>query len=119
MAVTYTNRKGQTYRLYNGQAKTGKPRYYFARVDKNQDEPVTELPVGFVISESVNGLVSLAKDRPVLILPEEVAVVEDVVKQLPDARKYRVVVKRNQIEIYERLGLDYETLTCKYCYRYG
>ena len=113
MAITHTNRKGQTYTLYKGQTKTGKPRYYFARADKNQDEPVTELPAGFVISESVNGVVSLAKDRPVLILPEEVAVVEDVVKQLPDARKYRVVVKRNQIEIYERVGPDYETLIPK------
>ncbi len=113
MAITHTNRKGQTYTLYKGQTKTGKPRYYFARADKNQDEPVTELPAGFVISESVNGVVSLAKDRPVLILPEEVAVVEDVVKQLPDARRYRVVVKRNQIEIYERVGPDYETLIPK------
>jgi hypothetical protein len=113
MAITHTNRKGQTYTLYKGQTKTGKPRYYFACADKNQDEPVTELPAGFAISESVNGVVSLAKDRPALILPEEVAVVEDAVKQLSDARRYRVAVKHNQIEIYERFGLDYETLTRK------
>ncbi len=111
MAITYTNRKGQTYTLYKGQTKTGKPRYYFARADKNQDEPVTKLPAGFTISESVNGVVSLAKDRPALILPEEVGVVEKAIKQLPDARRYRVVVKHNQIEIYERVGPDYETLT--------
>jgi hypothetical protein len=113
MAITHTNRKGQTYILYKGQTKTGKPRYYFARADKNQDEPVMELPAGFAISESVNGVVSLAKDRPALILPEEVAVVEDAVKQLSDARRYRVAVKHNQIEIYERVGPDYEILTRK------
>jgi hypothetical protein len=113
MAITHTNRKGQTYTLYKGQTKTGKPRYYFARADKNQDEPVTELPAGFAISESINGVVSLAKDRPVLILPEEVAVMENAIKQHPDARRYRAVVKRNQIEIYERVGPDYETLIPK------
>jgi hypothetical protein len=113
VAITYTNRKGQTYTLYKGQTKTGKPRYYFARADKNQDEPVAELPAGFTISESVNGIVSLVKDRPVLIPSEEVAIVEKAVKKLPDARKYRVVMKHNQIEIYERVGPDYETLIPK------
>ena len=58
-------------------------------------------------------MVSLAKDRPALILPEEVAVVEKAIQQLPDARKYRVVTKHNQIEIYERVGPDYETLIPK------
>jgi hypothetical protein len=113
MAITHTNRKGQTYTLYKGQTKTGKPRYYFARADKNQDEPVMELPAGFVISESVNGIVSLVKDRPVLIPQEEVAVVEKAIERLPGARKYRVVVKHNQIEIYERVGPNYETLIPK------
>ena len=64
MPVSYTNRKGQTYTLYRGQTKTGKPRYYFGRADQGQGEPVTELPPGFTISESVNGVVSLVKDRP-------------------------------------------------------
>jgi len=68
----------------------------------------------FVISESINGVVSLAKDRPALILPEEVTVVEDAVKQLSDARRYRVAVKHNQIESYERVSPDYETLTRKW-----
>jgi hypothetical protein len=110
MAVTYTNRKGQTYTLYKGQTKTGKPRYYFGRTDKNHDEPVTELPPGFTISESVNGVVSLVKDRPALILSGEVAAVEETVKQHPEARRYRVAVKHNQIEIYEQVGPNYDTL---------
>jgi hypothetical protein len=113
MAITHTNRKGQTYTLYQGQTKTGKPRYYFARAEKIHDEPVMEIPEGFTISESVNGIVSLVKDRLALIPQEEVAIVEEAVKQLPDARKYRVVVKHNQIEIYERVGPDYETLIPK------
>lgn len=59
MSVNYTNRKGQTYTLYRGQTKTGKPRYYFGRMGQSQGEPVTDLPPGFTISESVNGVVSL------------------------------------------------------------
>src|SRR2546428_13992554 len=73
MPVSYTNRKGVTYTLYQGQTKTGKPRYYFGRAGQGQDEPVMELPPGFKISESVNGVVSLVKERPSLIQPEEVA----------------------------------------------
>src|SRR3989441_13324372 len=85
MPISYTNRKGVTYTLYRGQTKTGKPRYYFARAGQGQGEPVTELPVGFTISESVNGVVSLVKDRPLLIQPEEVATVEAAVQQHPQA----------------------------------
>ena len=110
MPVSYTNRKGQTYTLYRGQTKTGKPRYYFGRMGQGQGESVTELPPGFTISESVNGVVSLVKDRPSLIQPEEVAAVEGAVKRHPEARRYRTAVKHNQIEVYEQVGPDYEAL---------
>src|SRR2546425_1737925 len=110
MPVSYTNRKGLTYTLYRGQTKTGKPRYYFGRPGQSQGEPVTELPAGFTISESVNGVVSLVKDRPSQIQPEEVAAVEAVVKQHPEARRYRVAVKQDRIEIYEQSGPDYDAL---------
>ncbi len=56
MPITYTNRKGFTYYLCRGVTKTGKPRYYFAREPK--DEPVEQIPDGYTISESVNGIVS-------------------------------------------------------------
>src|SRR6266568_8268543 len=110
MPISYTNRKGLTYILDRGQTKTGKPRYYFGRAGQSQGEPVTELPPGFTISESVNGVVSLVKDRPSLIQPEEVAAVEAAVQQHPDAHRLRVAVKGNRIEIYERVGPDYETV---------
>jgi hypothetical protein len=106
MPINYTNRKGQTYTLYKGQTRTGKPRYYFGRAGQGQGEPVTELPPGYTISESVNGVVSLVKDRPSLIRPEEVAAIEDAVKQLPDAKRYRVAAKHDYIEVYERISPD-------------
>ena len=110
MPISYTNRKGVTYTLYRGQTKSGKPRYYFGHPGQSQGEPVSELPPGFTISESVNGVVSLVKDRPSQIQPEEVAAVEAVMKQHPEARRYRVAVKRDRIEIYEPVGPDYDAL---------
>ncbi len=108
MPITYTNRKGITYYLCQGVTKTGKPRYYFAREPKG--EPVEQVPEGFKISESVNGIVSLVRDRPALIQPEEVAAVEAAVGQHPKSHKYRINVKHNRIEVYEQVGLDAEEL---------
>jgi hypothetical protein len=68
------------------------------------------LPPGFTISESVNGVVSLVKDRPAPIQSEEVAAVEAAVQQYPAAHRYRVAVKGNRIEVYEQIGPDYNEL---------
>lgn len=108
MPITYTNRKGVTYYLCRGVTKTGKPRYYFAREPKG--EAVEQIPEGWKISESVNGVVSLVKDRPAQILPEEVAAVEAAVRRHPKSHKYRVNVKHNRIEVYEMVGLDADEL---------
>ena len=94
MPVTYINRKGFTYFLNMGATKTGKPRYYFARQQKG--EPVEEIPQGYQIDESLNGIVSLAKSRPQLIPSEEAASVEAALKRHPKARSYRVAVKNDQ-----------------------
>jgi hypothetical protein len=110
MPVSYTNRKGITYTLYRGQTRKGKPRYYFGRPDQGQGEPVMRLPPGYTISESVNGVVSLVKDRPSLIQAEEVVAVETAVQQHPEAHRYRVAVKGNRIEVYEQIGPDYNEL---------
>jgi hypothetical protein len=108
MPITYTNRKGFKYLLCKGVTKTGKPRYYFAREQKG--EPVKEIPEGYQIEESVNGIVSLVKIRPQLIRPEEVANVEAALKRHPNARNYRVAVKNDQIIIYEGIGGGMESL---------
>ncbi|OGO33498.1 MAG: hypothetical protein A2W35_18330 [Chloroflexi bacterium RBG_16_57_11] len=109
MPVTYTNRKGHIYYLCQGMTKTGKLRYYFAREPKEGSPD--QIPDGYRISESVNGVVSLVKDRPQLISPQEVANVEAVLARHPKSRDYRIALKNNQIVIYERLGPDMETLS--------
>ena len=108
MPITYTNRKGVTYYLCRGSTRTGKPRYTFAR--QPRDTSVEELPEGFKISESVNGVVSLARDAPTQLLPAEVAAVEAAVCRHPRACKYRVDVRRDRVDIYEQTGADAEDL---------
>ncbi len=108
MPITCTNRKGLLYYLCQGVTKTGKPRYYFAREPKG--EMLEHIPEGYEISESVNGIVSLVKARPAQILPEEIAAVEAAVKRHPKSRNYRVSVKHDQINVYERIGPDADDL---------
>jgi hypothetical protein len=70
-------------------------------------ESVADLPPGFTISESVNGVVSLVRDRPSPIQPAEVAAAEAAIHQHPQAHRYRVAAKRDRIEFSERVGPDY------------
>jgi hypothetical protein len=76
--------------------------------DPKDRQVIEEIPAGYEISESVNGIVSLVKKRPARILPEEVAVVEAAVVCHPESHNYRVDVKPDQILIYERVGPDPE-----------
>jgi hypothetical protein len=68
------------------------------------------VPEGFRISESANGLVSLERDRLSQILLEEVAAVEAAIARHPKPRDYHVGVKRDRIEVSERLGPDADQL---------
>jgi hypothetical protein len=104
MAVTHTNRKGVTYFLCRGFTKTGKTRYFFAR--EPAGEPVEKIPEGYEISESVNGIVSLVKARPVLLRETEILAVRNVLRNHPRAKLYRVETKARQITIYEYAGTD-------------
>jgi len=60
MPITYANRKGLTYYLCKTVTKSGKPRYVFTREPKG--EPVEQVPEGYAIRESVNGVVSLVNE---------------------------------------------------------
>ena len=104
MSITYTNRKGRIYYLCQGITKTGKPRYYFAREPK--DTILEEIPEGYEIRESVNGIVSLAKVQALLLLEEEIEIVKAALQTHPKSMHYRVDVKPKQITIYEHVGPD-------------
>jgi hypothetical protein len=71
---------------------------------------VEALPAGWEISESVNGVVSLVRERVQRLLPGEVAVVEEAVRRHPKAHNYRVNVRPDRLEIYESTGPDLDGL---------
>jgi hypothetical protein len=104
MPVTYTNRKNVTYFLGQTVTKTGKPRYTFSREPARQ--PVEQVPEGWEINESINGVVTLARAKPKLILADELAAVDAQLRRLPKAARYRCEAKANQIVIYENARPD-------------
>jgi hypothetical protein len=104
MPITYTNRKDRTYYLCQGTTKTGKARYYFSREPKGL--VVEQMPEGYEIRESVNGVVSLVKMRPKLLLEGEIEAVKAALQAHPQGNQYRVGSKSKRITIYERVGTD-------------
>ncbi len=67
---------------------------------------LTEIPEGYRIRESVNGLVSLTKMRRMEISDSEISAVTVAVRLHPKASRYRVDTKSSEITIYERIGPD-------------
>ncbi len=102
MSVTYTSRKGKTYTLCKITTKTGKPRYFFARNPKGR-QMVEELPEGWEIRESVEGIVSLARHQPEDITNREIAVVREAIYRYAEISRYRLDIRSNHIDIYERV----------------
>jgi hypothetical protein len=102
MPITYTNRKDVTYYLHQGQTKSGKSRYFFSI--KNKGNLVNEIPAGFEIRESPNGIVSLAKRRPMRILDAEVQIVQDALDRRSHEIDCRLDVKPTSIGVYGRVG---------------
>lgn len=112
--VSYTNRKGITYYLHRGTGPTGKVRYFFSlKQESDKGESVEEIPAGYAVGESVNGVVSLARERPSPLRPEEVETVQEAVRRHPKARDYRVVARGRQILVYEYAGPDAEDLAAE------
>ena len=103
MPIVYTNRKGVTYYLCCSPVAGGKRRYYFTR--EARGEPVEEIPRGYQISESVNGVVSLVKKRDSQVLPAEVGEVKAVWEQDRSWGEYRVEAEQDRIVVYEQVGL--------------
>ena len=77
MPVTYTNYKGDRYILYKKETIYGTFQYYFAK-SSDKGMPCRTIPDGYEIRESVNGRVSLAKIRPVLLSAAEIQIVANL-----------------------------------------
>jgi hypothetical protein len=96
--ITHTNAKGQTFSLYQGTTKTGKPKYYFAM--QSEGTLATAVPAGYEIYENPNAQVFLRRIPPQIITDEEHRVVEEGMRTYAMVKDYKVDVRGNALLIY-------------------
>ncbi|MBI4565137.1 MAG: hypothetical protein HY716_10640 [Planctomycetes bacterium] len=100
--LPYTNRKGYTYHLYKTSTKTGKPRYVFSRALSK--DALREVPPGYRIVESINGVVSLAKAGASPIAEEEIRIVRSALARDPRLARYGVEARKKALVVFEPIG---------------
>ena len=98
MPITHTNAKGQTFALYQGMTKTGKPKYYFAM--QSEGTLAKTIPAGYEIYENPNAQVFLRRIPPKIITEEERQIVEDGMRTYASVQDYKIDVRGNAIEIH-------------------
>jgi hypothetical protein len=110
--ITHTNAKGQTFSLYQGTTKTGKPKYYFAM--QSEGTLAKAILPGYEIYENPNAQVFLRRIPPKIITDEERHVVEEGMRTYAAVKDYKVDVRGNAILIYTA-DQDMETLVAIVC----
>ena len=95
--VSYTNRKGKTYYLHAIVRKSGKTGY---AMKTTPDGALTIIPDDYLISEGVNGEVSVGRPVPRMVTELEEALVASKLKKL-GLNRYRINVKGPYITIFE------------------
>ena len=98
MPMTHTNTKGQTFALYQGTTKTGKPRYYFAM--QSEGTLAKAIPAGYEIYENPNAQVFLRRIPPKIITDEECQIVDEGMRKYATVEDYKIDVKGNALLIY-------------------
>lgn len=100
-ALAHTNRKGVRYYLHEGRTKTGKVRYFFAR--SVGDGALAELPAGWEIAESINGVVSVRRhrERAAKISADDLARVQAELRRHAHLRHHVAVVDRDAIVVHQ------------------
>lgn len=76
MPITYKNRRGQVWTLFEGKTKTGKPRFFLSQASTAENaESAAKIPEGYEVYEKPSGQVFYRKKLPVLITDDEVRLV--------------------------------------------
>lgn len=112
MPITHTNAKGQTFALYQGTTKTGKPRYYFAM--QSEGTLAKAIPAGYEIYENPNAQVFLRRIPPKIMTDEECQIVAEGMRTYATVKDYKVDVKGNALLIYTA-DQDMDTLAGIVC----
>jgi len=105
-ALAYTNRRGDTYYLHERRTKTGKPGYFFAKTVRAG--ALAELPRGYEVSESINGVVSVRRRRSgrPQVSDADVEVVRAAVRELPRLPLGSGDLRRVAKKFVRHLGTD-------------
>lgn len=83
----------------------GNPRYYFST--KKEGNLVDHIPEGYEIFEHPNGMVYLSRIAPKLVTDEEIAMVENGVRDYARLSNFRVVTRKKEMMIFIP-GRDFE-----------
>jgi hypothetical protein len=110
--ITHTNAKGQTFSLYQGTTKTGKPKYYFAM--QSEATLAKAVPVGYEIYENPNAQIFLRRIPPKIVTDEECQIVDEGMRKYAEVKDYKVDVRGNALLIYTA-DQDMETLAAIVC----
>jgi hypothetical protein len=96
------NRRGDHYFIFQGQTKTGKPKYFASRQSSSDSgKPIEALPNEFEVYESpANGAVSVRRRKPSRILPEEYALVKRLAIELMGDSGTHVELEGDRIIVY-------------------
>jgi hypothetical protein len=110
--ITHTNAKGQTFALYQGTTKTGKPRYYFAM--QSEGTLAKAIPAGYEIYENPNAQVFLRRIPPKIMTDEECQIVAEGMRTYATVKDYKIDVKGNALLIYTAVQ-DIDALAAIVC----
>ncbi len=99
MAITYQNKKNDTYYLINKPTKKGKQRYYFTKYPA--DNLVEILPQGYEIYENTYGQVFLKKKTAKSIPTAEKKALQRLIRTNLDQNQYFLEIVNNAAVIYQ------------------
>ncbi len=101
MPLQHVNRKGETYYLFAGQTKTGKPKYFVSKKESAAGRPLDAVPEGYELHESpTDGLVHVRKVRPTQILPQEREQTFESVRRLTECERFFVEIDGDTLVVY-------------------
>jgi hypothetical protein len=100
--MTYVNRKGDVYNIFQGVTKTGKPKYYVSLKTKSEaGQQIDSLPDDFELFEDpIDARVSVRKKKPSIIHDFELAFVQGRVGREARNVMARVKIQGRSIVVY-------------------
>jgi hypothetical protein len=96
--IQYVNRKGDRYFLHESKTKTGKRTWFFSK--KTDGNLAATIPAGYEIYENHNAQVFLRIIVPMLVTKEEIATVEEGVRQFSKLSYFLVEAKNDSIVVF-------------------